>query len=190
MDKIRWTDITKIPNLLSLFRLVLIPVCIYTFMNPEYADWVAFVIVFVSWLTDVLDGYIARHFDMITELGKLLDPLADKLTQITLLFALCYKGYVPFYIFTVLFIKEALMLCGVIYIKGVARVGLIQANHWGKSATGCYYLAVGFLLLRFETIGTILIYLTLALAIIALFSYGKIVVDMKRAETAEHSEKQ
>lgn len=87
-------DIFTIPNLLSLFRLVLIPVYVAIYLRAkEAADYyLAAGILAVSCLTDLIDGKIARHFNMITSLGKFLDPLADKATQFTLILCLALKA--------------------------------------------------------------------------------------------------
>ena len=87
------TEILTIPNLLSLFRLVLIPVYVYIYLNAvePYQFYTAGMIMAVSCLTDAVDGKIARHFHMISTLGKILDPLADKVTQFTLTLCLSLK---------------------------------------------------------------------------------------------------
>ena len=90
MAKINWKrEIFTIPNLLSLFRLALIPVYIWMFLNAETPRdyYLSAGIITLSCLTDMFDGMIARKFNMISNIGKILDPLADKLTQFTL--ALC-----------------------------------------------------------------------------------------------------
>ena len=179
-NRIDWRDITKIPNLLSVFRLVLIPACVYTFISDKYEAWVPFVIIFVSWLTDVLDGYIARHFNMITQLGMVLDPLADKLTQVVFLFALYSKNWIPEIIFYVLTGKEFLMLCGAIFLKKRLKESIIPANKWGKSATGLFYLSIGLLLLGFDSIAIPLLYLTMIITIAAFVSYSLIVYKMDK----------
>ena len=76
-----------IPNILSFFRLILIPVLIWSYVvkkNYAATGW----ILLLSGLTDIADGFIARRFHMISNLGKILDPVADKLTQATMLFCL------------------------------------------------------------------------------------------------------
>lgn len=87
-------DIFTIPNLLSLFRLVLIPVYVGIYLNAQKAAdyYLAAGILAVSCLTDMIDGKIARHFNMITSLGKLLDPVSDKATQFTLILCLALKA--------------------------------------------------------------------------------------------------
>ena len=86
-------EIFTIPNLLSLFRLVLIPVYVTIFLRAQEAVeyYLAGGILAVSCLTDLIDGKIARHFNMITSLGTILDPLADKATQFTLILCLAMK---------------------------------------------------------------------------------------------------
>ena len=86
-------ELFSIPNLLSFFRLVLIPVYAYIYLNATqtYQYFIAGSIMAVSCLTDMIDGKIARHFNMITTLGKILDPVADKVTQFTLTLCLSLK---------------------------------------------------------------------------------------------------
>lgn len=83
-------EIFTIPNLLSLFRLVLIPVYVYIYLNATelHHYWVAGGILAVSCLTDLVDGKIARKFNMISSVGKVLDPIADKATQLSLIVCL------------------------------------------------------------------------------------------------------
>lgn len=86
-------EVLTIPNLLSMFRLVLIPVYVYIYLNATepYQFYTAGMIMAVSCMTDAVDGKIARHFNMISTLGKILDPLADKITQFTLTLCLSLK---------------------------------------------------------------------------------------------------
>ena len=101
-------DIFNIPNLLSLFRLVLIPFYVYIYLNAN-EPWqysLAGVILAVSCLTDMVDGKIARHFNMITPLGKLLDPIADKFTQLVLTICLSLRYPVMRPVLILFLIKE------------------------------------------------------------------------------------
>ena len=79
-------ELLTIPNLLSLFRLVLIPVYVVIYLNAKTTEdyYLAAGILAVSCLTDLIDGKIARHFNMISNVGKILDPFADKVTQFTM----------------------------------------------------------------------------------------------------------
>jgi cardiolipin synthase len=179
MNNIDWRDITKAPNLMSIFRIVLIPVflvIIFT-MGLEAGKYYIFLVLALSWLTDILDGYVARRFKMVTELGKILDPFADKLTQIAILLALWLEKAVPGIIFGIIFAKESIMIIGGIYLKKVIKTNIIPANRWGKAATGCFYVSVALLILEipYAIYG---IYLTVVLMIIAFVTYSRILWGM------------
>lgn len=105
-------EIWTIPNILSLFRLILIPVYITIYLNAhETADYfIAAMILAVSCLTDLIDGKIARHFNMISTLGKILDPLADKLTQFALILCLALKYPILWYLVGLFVVKESFQL--------------------------------------------------------------------------------
>lgn len=105
-------EILTIPNMLSLFRLLLIPVYIVIYLNASKAAdyYIAAGILAVSCLTDMIDGKIARHFNMISTVGKILDPLADKATQFALILCLAMK-YPILWLLGILFvIKESFQL--------------------------------------------------------------------------------
>lgn len=109
-------EIRTIPNLLSLMRLALIPVYIVIYLgaNEAHEYFLAGSILAFSCLTDMIDGKIARQFNMITNLGKLLDPVADKLTQFTLIICLSLK-YPPLRSVLILFlIKETFQLAALL----------------------------------------------------------------------------
>lgn len=105
-------EIFSIPNLLSFVRLVLIPVYIIIYLNADSPTdyYLAGGILAVSCLTDLIDGQIARRFNMITNLGKILDPLADKLTQFALILCLALRYHFLWYVVVLFFIKEAFQL--------------------------------------------------------------------------------
>ena len=101
-------DIFTIPNLLSLFRLLLIPVYMTIYLNASQTrDYItAAVVLAISCLTDMVDGRIARKFNMISTVGKVLDPIADKVTQFTLIISLSIKYPVLWYLVSLFVIKE------------------------------------------------------------------------------------
>ena len=105
-------DILTVPNVLSLFRLLLIPVyvVIYLKATEPVHYYIAGAILAVSCLTDMIDGQIARKFNMISTFGKFLDPLADKLTQFTLIICLAIKYPFLWIIVVLFFIKESFQL--------------------------------------------------------------------------------
>ena len=101
-------EVFTIPNMLSLFRLVLIPVyvIIYLSATDPWEYFTAAAILAVSCITDMIDGKIARHFNMISVVGKILDPIADKLTQFTLTLCLSVKYPVLRFVLALFVIKE------------------------------------------------------------------------------------
>lgn len=105
-------ELLTIPNLLSLFRLVLIPVYVVIYQNATGPNdyFLAAAILAVSCLTDLVDGKIARHFNMISTVGKILDPLADKATQFTLIVCLAVKHQIVRYMVGLFFVKELFQL--------------------------------------------------------------------------------
>ena len=125
-------EILTIPNLLSLFRLALIPVYVRLYLhagtNSEYL--LAGSIMAFSCFTDLLDGLIARRFHMISHVGKILDPLADKLTQLTLLLCLSVKYPLLYPVLVLFLIKELFQLVAVIihFRHGKALPGALGAG--------------------------------------------------------------
>lgn len=105
-------EIFTIPNLLSLFRLALIPIYVSIYLNATeiYQYYVAGGILAVSCLTDMVDGQIARHFNMISTVGKVLDPLADKVTQLALTICLSIRYPVLLHVLILFLIKEFFQL--------------------------------------------------------------------------------
>ena len=102
------SQVWTIPNIMSLFRLILIPFIIVYYFTGHYT--VAIVLIAISALSDVLDGPIARHFNMISDLGKILDPLADKLTEGALLVCLAFRYKLMIVLFLVMALKEFFMV--------------------------------------------------------------------------------
>ena len=136
-------DIFSIPNLLSLFRLLLIPVYATLYLNAtqRYQYLLAGVILAVSCLTDMVDGKIARKYNMITTLGKILDPLADKLTQLTLTICLSLKYPVLYPVLGLFVMKELFQLVlGVVFLrKGKMLPGALMA---GKVCTTILFVSL------------------------------------------------
>ena len=127
-----------IPNILTVLRFFLIPFTIYSLANDEYI--VAIILLTLSGLTDVLDGAIARKFNLITNFGKLIDPLADKITQISILGTLVIKNIIPLWILVVVIVKEAAMVAGASFLYGKELV--VSSKWYGKAATVLFYLAI------------------------------------------------
>ena len=126
-------NIFTIPNILSIFRLLLLPVIVYMYINQK--DYVLTgVLLLVSGTTDLLDGYIARTFNMMSDLGKILDPVADKATQAVILLCLVTRFRWLVIPFMCIVVKELFMsFIGLIVIK---KTGEVHGAVWhGKVAT-------------------------------------------------------
>ncbi len=129
--------ILTIPNLLSLFRLILIPVIVWLYwVRKDYFP--AGVLLIVSGLTDLADGYIARRFHAVSNVGKILDPIADKLTQAAMLFCLVTRFPLMAAPFGFLVIKEIFIgTTGLLMIRKTGKV--VGADFHGKVATTLLY---------------------------------------------------
>ena len=136
-------EIFTIPNLLSFFRLILIPVYMVIYINAQQTrDYIlAGSILAVSCLTDMVDGKIARKFNMITTLGKLLDPIADKATQFTLIICLAANHPVLWYLVGLFVLKETFQLVAMMinYHKGKMLHGALIT---GKVCTTVLFLSL------------------------------------------------
>jgi len=159
----------NIPNILTAIRLVLVPVFIIVFFsNIPHAILISIIIFLSAGLTDVLDGYIARKYDMITKWGSVLDPLADKLMSITVLLSLTIRRIIPIWVLVIIGIKEALMIIGgaILFNKGT----FVPARVYGKVATVIFYVAI-FTLGFNRHMGLYLIYITVFAALFAFYKY-------------------
>ena len=132
--------IKNIPNILSCIRICLVGIFIAVFFSGE-VYWAIFVF-FLAGATDVLDGYLARRNQWITNLGKILDPLADKLMQCTVLVCLLIKDYIPLWFVIPFIAKELFMLLiGLIVIK---RRSVVVVSKWYGKLTVClFYATIG-----------------------------------------------
>ena len=166
-------DLFTIPNMLSLFRLVLIPVYVVIYLNATaFADYaIAAGILAVSCLTDLIDGKIARHFNMISTVGKFLDPLADKLTQFTLLVCLSISHPVIWNLAAIMLIKESFQLiAGIIqFRKGKMLTGALIT---GKICTTVLFVSLIVLVLMPNLKQEYLNIITFVDAAVMLVSFG------------------
>lgn len=137
MKKLFSGRIVTLPNLLSFFRLCLVPELILQYTRPG-GSWRVLILLAVSALTDVLDGRIARRFGMVSDLGKALDPLADKLTQAAMLFCLARRFPLMLLPLTLLAVKE--ICCAAASLTAIGRTGRVESADWhGKFSTALLY---------------------------------------------------
>lgn len=140
LTKFTKKDLWAIPNILCYIRFLLIPVFVVSYIRADsprqYLTSAA--VVFLSGLTDFLDGFIARRFDMVTDLGKIIDPLADKLTQAALIFVLVVKIRWMFLLLILFVIMQLfLLIAGLMMLKKGRKLN--GAKWFGKVSTTVFY---------------------------------------------------
>lgn len=128
-----------LPNLFSYFRLILIPVFVILYVKDYYLF--AFITLIVSWVSDVADGLIARRFNMVTDLGKVLDPLADKLTQGAMIICVATNYSAMWILIGFLVVKELAMITMGYYVLKLTNE-LNSARWYGKLCTGALYVVM------------------------------------------------
>ncbi len=130
-----------IPNILSVIRLLMIPLFVYSYFeyNTPSDCYIAAAIYVLAWFTDALDGYLARRNNWITDAGKILDPLADKLMQITAALCFTIDNIMYLVLLIPIVLKElAILVGGILVIKRSKTV--VQARWYGKVATVILFL--------------------------------------------------
>ncbi|KQQ11210.1 CDP-alcohol phosphatidyltransferase family protein [Rathayibacter sp. Leaf296] len=135
-----WT----VPNVLSMVRLALVPVFLVLVIEGE--DALALLTLVVSSLTDYLDGWIARRFDQMTRLGRILDPAADRLYIFATVLGLAFRELVPWWLVAVLVARD-LMLVVLAVILANTGYGPLPVHHLGKFATFCLFYALPLIML-------------------------------------------
>lgn len=127
--------IVTIPNILSFFRICLLPAIVWLYGVENNYVWAGYILI-LSGVTDMADGYIARHFHMISNLGKILDPIADKLTQGVMLLCLVLRFHWMIMPFILMIAKEIYMsVSGILVIQ---RTGIVCGAQWHGKAATCF----------------------------------------------------
>ncbi len=130
--------VITIPNILSLVRLCLIPIIVW-FYRCKQDYFGTLMILVLSGVSDILDGIIARHFGMISDVGKVLDPIADKLTQVTMLICLVARFPSMIILVIILFVKE--ITAAVMGFFTIKKTNIVKGAVWhGKLNTVLLYL--------------------------------------------------
>ncbi len=140
--------VLTIPNALSVLRLVGVPVFLWAILADHVA--LAIILLAASGITDYLDGKIARHYGLVSRLGELLDPVADRLYIASTLLGLAWRDIIPWWLVTVLFAREAFMIVVILIAKRYGHTGL-PVHYVGKAAT--FNLLYAFPVLLLATVG-------------------------------------
>lgn len=163
----------NIPNILTTIRFFLIPIFVVVFYSPLNDSVLYATLIFaLAGLTDFLDGYLARKYNMVTKWGIAMDPLADKLMLLTVLICFTSRGYLPIWVIIVVGIKEILMIFGALFLYYSEDKKLIPANKFGKVATISFYIAILSVAFKIsETISFLLVLVAVVLTLIAFINY-------------------
>ena len=156
-----------IPNILTVLRFLFIPSIIASLVYNNYLF--SLILFTLSSFTDVLDGKIARKYNAITDFGKLMDPLADKLTQLSVLLTLSFKNIIPIWIVVILILRETVMIAGASFLYGKSLV--VSSKWYGKLTTVLIYIAVvSSFLINIFSLPSFDIYIYILAIISAIFS--------------------
>ena len=179
----------NIPNILSIIRILLVFVFVYVFFALDKLH-MALLIFLIAGATDVVDGYLARRFNWITNLGKILDPFADKLMQCTVLVSLLIKGLLPFWFVIPYFAKEVFTI--VISFIVIKRRSVTVVSKWyGKTAVCLFYATVAVSIiakdyLSMHPVLSVFIYIpAVVFSFFALISYIKHYSYLKKEEVKQ-----
>lgn len=183
-SRINLKEVYSIPNILCYIRILLIPLFIGCYMTATVPSdyYVAAGIIILSGLTDFLDGFIARRFNQITELGKAIDPIADKLTQAAIAFVLIFRFKWMFILLVIFVIKEVTMgiACLVLLREGKKLDGALW---YGKISTAVFYFTM-IILIAVPSLNPIIVNLLIAVAtamlLFAFLMYMPIFIRMKK----------
>ena len=168
MEHIKQDKIINVPNALTLVRILLLPVVVWRFVLGDTTG--ALIVYMTAMLTDALDGIIARKTNQITALGKLLDPIADKLSLVTLLGLFVSNGEIPLWVLAIILFKEVMMVIG----GGVAlKHGIVvYALPIGKITTVTFVLSMLARFLSMPSPADNLLWISVALSMVALVWYA------------------
>ncbi|MBO5246811.1 MAG: CDP-diacylglycerol--glycerol-3-phosphate 3-phosphatidyltransferase [Eubacterium sp.] len=166
----------NLPNKLTILRVLLIPFFVFFLLVPvvPYNNYIAVGIFIIASLTDLADGKIARKYNLVTNFGKFMDPLADKLLVCAALICLVATGQLAAWIVIVIISRE--FIISGFRLVAVDNGVVIAASYWGKWKTTFQMIMIIVLILNiqnayFELLGVILTWIALALTIISLFDY-------------------
>lgn len=174
----------NIPNILTVSRIILVPIYLYVFYTTgENQLLYAGTIFMIAGITDLLDGHIARKYDQVTDIGAMLDPFADKLMTFAVLISFTSANLIPTWIIKVLGFKEIIMITGGFILYLFKGNQVLPADKYGKIATLSFYLAILSVIFKapYLLMKTFFI-VTVALNIIAFINYLEIYLSMSRKD--------
>lgn len=173
----------NLPNLLTFCRFGLIPIYVVFFTTNHLKT--AFLIVVLAGATDILDGYLARTRGQVTQVGIMLDPLADKCMMITVIISLLVSGKIPWLVAAAMFIRDAGMIVGSAFFHFRGK-RTVPANSMGKLTTVLYYIAFLFIFFDFSFAITYL-WFVVGVSFVTSVIYIVLFLGLNRKDRSLHS---
>lgn len=174
MIRLNLSDLKKIPNQVSLFRIILILPLIYFFKEPLENSWLLITTFILFSILDNLDGFLARRLNQITELGKVIDPLVDKIFIIIAAYFAFINNLVPdWYMLSVISRDIIIMMAGLVFIK--KKTSVPPSDFIGKMTVGSIGIVFIYGLLGFNKLNLVykfILYISTFLIILSLVNYG------------------
>ena len=165
----------NLPNKLTVVRMVLVPFFVAALLLSKTNDslkWVALALFVIASLTDFADGYIARKYNLVTNFGKFMDPLADKILTISGMICLVELGRIPSWIVVIIVARE-FIISGFRLVAAENGV-VIAANYWGKFKTTFQMIMIILMIMnipQLQIVTDIVMWIALALTLISLWTY-------------------
>lgn len=184
-SKLTPDQVFTIPNILSFFRLLLIPLIVFLYVGKELYGW-TLVVLIISLVTDIIDGLVARKLNMVTDFGKFIDPVADKLTQLAVLFCLVTRFPLMWIPISIMLLKEILQFA--LRFVVFRYTGEVHSAEWhGKVATFLIYVMMSLHVIWYritDVVSTLTITITslsmLLSCVLYTISSAVIIINIKR----------
>jgi cardiolipin synthase len=182
---IKRRDFFLAPNILAIFRILLLPFIFHFLAQDTYSGFVvAMILIVLAVASDVLDGYAARKLNQITDLGRILDPLADKLgLGLFVIFIIIHRGF-PIWAAVLLFLKDLLTLVAAL-LMAKKKGFVLMSNNWGKLNSWIWVFTVVIYIARIHPLQHLFLILATAAVVICIIQYLRLFFSQYRLETTD-----
>ena len=186
-SKIKAGDLLLLPNLITLLRLFLLPFIFYFLLKNTTSDFiVALILIVIAYFSDMIDGWIARKLNQESDLGKILDPVVDKLAIGSVaVYTVIYKGF-PLWALVLILSKDILILLGGWYLLSKKKV-VPQPNKWGKYTVALWGVILFLYLIDLSFWKGLLLWVGVVMILISLISYYRRFLNIHRIENQDNN---
>ena len=180
--KIKAGDLLLIPNLITLVRLLSLPFILYFLLKNTTSDFIiALILMGIAFFSDMIDGWVARKLNQESDLGKILDPLVDKLAiGMVAIYTVIYKGF-PLWALVLILSKDILILLGGWFLLSKRKV-VPQPNRWGKYTVALWGVILFFYLIELSFWKGLLFWVGVVMILFTFVSYFKIFLSSYHTE--------